>query len=70
MVLYTVFAEFTLIDVMLKQPANAMLPMLVTLLGIEIAVRLSQYKNASTPMLVTPVGIVTLVRLLQFLKEF
>ena len=47
------------------QSEKALLPMLVTLLGIVMLVRLSQPKKALLPMLVTPPGIVILLRLEQ-----
>ena len=45
-------------------PENAILPMLVTLVGMVMAVRLKQSLNASFPMLVNPSGRVMEARLL------
>ena len=47
------------------QPENALLPMLVTLLGMITDVKLLQPENAELPIEVTPFGIVTEVRLEQ-----
>ena len=44
---------------------NALLPILVTLLGIFMLVRLVQPENAPSPILVTLLGTVILVRLVQ-----
>ena len=44
------------------QPANALLPMLLTLLGITIDDRPEQPLNADSAMVVTVVGIITDVR--------
>ena len=42
----------------IEDDANALLPILVTLLGISIEVNLSQSLNVSYPISVTPSGIV------------
>ena len=44
-----------------RQPWNALLPMLVTELGMVTLVRPLQFLNALLPMLVTELGMVTLV---------
>ena len=51
--------------VMPLQPANALVPMLVTPLPIHRLTRPLQLANALAPILVTLSGIVTLVRPLQ-----
>ena len=63
--LWSVDANLPLNSCRLRQPANALFPILVTLSGMVILVRLLQYKNAYQPISVTPSGIVTLVRLWQ-----
>ena len=52
--------------VMLLQPENVLLPMLVMLSGIVILVRLLHPSNALSPMLVTLLPIVTVLRLVLF----
>jgi hypothetical protein len=54
------FLALTAIAVRLEQPANAPLPMVVTLAGIVTLVNCVS-KNALSPMEVTLPGIVTLV---------
>lgn len=41
----------------LEQPSNALLPMLVTELGMVMEVRLEQFRNAESPIHVTELGI-------------
>ena len=62
---YFVLLLFTVISVMLVQPANAGRPMLVTDWGMFIVVRLLQTENANSPIVVTEFGIVIEVRLEQ-----
>ena len=52
-------------EVRLLQPSKALLPMLVTELGMVMEVRLLEPWKAPSPMLVTELGMVTEVRLLQ-----
>ena len=44
---------------------NALLPMLITELGMDMLVRLEQLVNADSPMLVTELGMDMIVRLEQ-----
>ena len=62
---YLVLSASTAMLVKLSQPANALLPILVTLLGISMLVKLSQLENAELPILVTPLPITALVKLSQ-----
>ena len=56
-----------MIDVKLRQPEKAELPILVTEFGIVTDVKLLQYLKVHCPILVTELGIVIDVRLLQLM---
>ena len=58
-------ADSIVTDFKLLQPEKALLPMLVTLLGMVMEVKLLHSRKAFFPMLVTLLGIVMEVRLLQ-----
>ena len=53
-------------DISFVQPLNALLPILVTKLGIEMEVRFVQPMNALLPILVTKLSIETEVIVVQF----
>ena len=67
---YTAFPESTIMEFKPEQRAKALLPMLVTLLGMKMEVSPWQLEKASFPMLVTPSGMVMAVRDVQLWKAF
>lgn len=52
----------------LVQSKNALLPILVTLLGIVMLLKLTQLRNAELPIFVIPLGKEILVRFVQHSK--
>ena len=62
---YIELLSSTIIEVRPLQELNALLPMLITLLGMVTDVSLEQPENASYPMVVTLLGMVMEVRLKQ-----
>src|SRR5262245_39820497 len=66
--LYAGLSGFTIIALKAVHPEKALLPMLVTLLGIIALVRLVQTKKAQSPILARLSGIDTFLRLRQSRK--